>query len=231
MASGEEQRRWDLMRRIALARKDELQNEVAVGDIAAADWVDAAVRLSGRSFGDGRQVCALESVEGCGAPNTCPQRCGDAYWLAHSRHVAQLMAAIAGVVGAPVEVWRTVGLAHDADYVRFPHHVPEVDAHQAHPFTVLDELAAVGTPPSVRLAILQHAAHVGLCPSSALAAALIVADEHSTMTALGMTPHYGEYQHHPVCRVLQPAPHHVDGYRRSNMQQRSADALSVLLAR
>lgn len=140
------------------------------------------------------------------------------------------MGAIATTIGMPPDLWSLVGFIHDADYVEAPHHVEEVGLDTAHPFTLLDELAGLGAPASVQLAVLEHAAHTELAPSTQLSAALILVDEHSTMTAYGYQPHYGPYASTPVVAALSPAPSSVSGYHRPDMAERALAALRVLVA-
>lgn len=219
--------RWDRMRRIAEERASALR--LSFAQEGRADWIGSVTDLALGSFAAPGRVCDFDSEPCCGEPSACTGRSGQRYWQAHADHVAEMMAAMSEVFRGDRSEWHVTGLVHDADYVAHPHHVASIPAEAAHPFALLDALTSAGAPARVQLAVLEHAAHTGLRPSSTMSAALILADEHSTMTAFGMSPEYDGRLTVELAEALTPAPHRVEGYCRGDMEARALMAIERLL--
>jgi len=93
----------------------------------------------------------------------------------HCRCVETAMGAYARKFGEDEELWRVVGLLHDADYERHP----DMDASDGHPRTIMAELERRGEDPVVIRAIGSHAHFLGLPRETRLEHALFAVDELS----------------------------------------------------
>lgn len=226
------EQRWQILRAVAEEEARSLQAEIERGDASSPGWERDADRWAANVLARDVHVCDQSTVPDCGHPD--PEhdgsRCSTAYWRKHSVHVADSLQRLARELGEDPVLWALVGRLHDADYPAHPHHAPEVSPTDGHPMTLLRELERVGAPASVRLAVLEHAAHTDLEPSSQLSAALILADEHSTTTAYGGSLDLDEAGARRLVALLAPAPHRLtDGYFRGDMSVRAAMAARVLV--
>ena len=156
-------------------------------------------------------------------PADCPKRCTATYWRVHSEDVARNMSALADVTGGNVELWRATGLVHDLDYLDGPHHDASVGSDVAHPLGIVRRFLAHGCVPELTLAVLEHSPHLGLEPRTPLSCALVLCDEHATMTAYGLVPDLGD-EFAALTSVLRPARSRIGGYVRDDMQQRARAA-------
>lgn len=88
----------------------------------------------------------------------------------HAYAVEAAMRAHALRVGGDGDAFGLVGLLHDFDYERYP-------SLEDHPFRGCEALAAKGYPEWFRRAILAHAPHTGVAPSTDLERCLFASDE------------------------------------------------------
>lgn len=177
-----------------------------------------------------RFVCQYqEHEEPCNwEPATCGRRCSTAYWRKHCGEVSSMLEALAGRLGEPVELWRTAGLLHDLDYVRYPHHDAAIASDKAHPVGISTRLFEKGAPPILILALLSHAPHLQLRPESALGWAVLACDEQATMSGFGMTPHYHGSIDPRLTECLIPASGVLQGFHRNDMEGRANLAMLEL---
>jgi hypothetical protein len=96
------------------------------------------------------------------------------------------------------------------------------------------ELHAYGAAPAVVLAVLAHAPHLRLWPSSPLAWALLASDEHATMTAYAklnpaMEPVYPAHLSELTSLLRSASSTIRGGYSRKDMQSRANLGLQKLL--
>lgn len=179
----------------------------------------------------GRFHCLQQSDKrypSCGGPHDCHQRCSAEYWRSHSHHVAEMMCQLARVLGQDERLWYVTGLLHDIDYLKYPHHEDTVCSRDAHPLSISYHLNDIGAPPAMVLAILAHAPHMGLKPTSLLSLALVACDEHSTMSGAGWQPDYPKDIAQPLKKCLSPGPSKIQGYVRPDMMARATYALRGL---
>lgn len=110
------------------------------------------------------------------------------YWRDHGRATGALMRHMAWQWGGDPELYYRVGCVHDLDYLRFPHDAPQAGSETecAHPVPLARAMRDMGVDPAVTLAVLEHAAYLGLYkkPSSRLSAALSAAEDLATIAAL-----------------------------------------------
>ena len=107
------------------------------------------------------------------------------YWQDHARVTGALMEKFARQIGEDENLYRIVGVIHDADYIKFPH--DEAGASGArHPVPLCQFLWNNGVSASVCLAILEHAPYLGLndVPSSRLSAALSACEDLATLCSI-----------------------------------------------
>jgi predicted hydrolase (HD superfamily) len=179
-------------------------------------------------------VCQDKNSGECPGPEACGRRCTTAYWRAHGYDVAHNMAALARDLAEDDRLWYVVGRIHDVDYPKSPHHDAAVSSDDSHPMALARSLHASGAALAAVLAILTHAPHLRLRPSSPLAWALLACDEHATMTAYAranpaMEPAYPA-QLASMTSLLQPATSTIrGGYRREDMQARANLGFQKLL--
>lgn len=163
---------------------------------------------------------------GCPGPENCGRRCTADYWLGHGENVAESMGALAGSLGQDSRMWIVVGRIHDIDYPKYPHHDAAIDSEVAHPVGLASQLRELGAAPAVILAVLSHAPHLRLRPSSPLAWALVACDEHATMMGYALddiarSPVYRP-DLSPLASVLKPASSSIEGgFSRRDMCDRA----------
>lgn len=131
----------------------------------------------------GAFVCRNQS-QGCD-PSSCNNRCNAAYWLSHCDVVASLMRNLAEVLDDDPDLYQAAGKVHDLDYVKAPHDLGCEEISKAHPVPLVKDLMAMGAPPLLSLAVLEHAPHLNLAPSSPLSEALIACDDAATLASTG----------------------------------------------
>ena len=107
------------------------------------------------------------------------------YWRDHCFAVGQMMRLLAKALGQDEQLWRATGIVHDLDFIMYPNFDDSVSPDKAHPTAICTELIAMKLPPVAVLAILEHSPHLKQPASSPLSHALILCDEHATMTGAG----------------------------------------------
>lgn len=162
----------------------------------------------------GEDPCNLEA-------HACNRRCSATYWREHSEKVADMMVSIGSLLNQPLRLWKTAGLLHDLDYVKYPHHDERVSSEKSHPMGVCNFLSDRGAPPVLILGILSHAPHLCFRPESALGWALLACDEHSTMKGFNIEPAYKESVDKRLIRCLVPASQLLTGFHRNDMEGRA----------
>lgn len=165
------------------------------------------------------------------SPGTCGNRCSGSYWLAHGEDVASNMKMVAEFLGPSEtpEWYAAAGLVHDIDYLAFPHHNALVDSSAAHPMTVVAVLMKLQCDPNFCLAILEHAPHTGLRPTSALSHALVASDEYSTITGSGQSPRFSDLIPADLADCfIRPSTVKIKGFVRPDVQERLNQSLAAL---
>jgi predicted hydrolase (HD superfamily) len=149
------------------------------------------------------------------------------YWREHCQTVARMMEGLGVLFGQEKRLWRTAGLVHDLDFLIGPHFDDEIDPGQAHPTAISAELLEMGVAPVLVLAILEHSPHLRLAPTSPLSHALILCDEHATMTSAGQRPDYGPDAVPAIVNCLTDGKP-IAGFTRPDMQDRASRAMAAL---
>lgn len=188
-----------------------LPNDAEINEIRD-QWLPAHAFIC--QYKENETPCDLEA-------DKCERRCSAIYWREHSNDVAQMMVSIAGLLHQPPHLWKTAGLLHDLDYVKYPHHDKRISSARSHPMGVSNFLYQMGAPPVLILAILSHAPHLCLRPESALGWALMACDEHSTMTGFMEDPAYDSAIDARLTDCLIPKVKFLRGFHRSDMQIRA----------
>jgi hypothetical protein len=122
----------------------------------------------------------------CSSQETCRRRCSARYWRKHCEVVGNLMKDFAKALGLDERLFYVTGAVHDLDYVIAPHDHPDAVLARSHPIPIARELIAMDFPPLVSLAVLEHAPHLQLEPSSQLTHALIACGDAVTFAAANM---------------------------------------------
>lgn len=153
-----------------------------------------------------------EGLKNCRVPEHCPAgtcigRCSAEYWSNHDRVVASLMRRFAIELGEDPWLYYVTGAVHDLDYVRFPHDKPGSDPAYSHPIPITRELLRIGAPPLMSLAVLEHAPHLNLPPSSPLTHALIACGDSTTFAAAGAEIAWPHDLSSTFVEILNTAPH------------------------
>jgi putative nucleotidyltransferase with HDIG domain len=168
-------------------------------------------------------------ADGCTWDDLTRHRKTSDYWRDHCWTVAEMMARLAKALSQDDRLWRTAGLVHDLDFLAGPHFNDTIDPEKAHPTAIAVELLEMGLPLVVVLAILEHSPHLNLPSTSPLSHALILCDEHATMTSAGETPDYGPEAPASILACLVNGKP-IKGYTRDDMQARASQALVPLSA-
>lgn len=127
----------------------------------------------------------------CRAPDQCSfgacvGRCSASYWRNHDQVVATLMSKFAKVLGQDSWLYYVTGAVHDLDYVVAPHDRTSAELLKSHPLPITQELIRMNFPPLVCLAVLEHAPHLKLVPSSSLTHALVACGDSVTLAAANL---------------------------------------------
>jgi len=176
----------------------------------------------------GLYTCLDPRSEDCTRSEDCLKRCSWKYWQEHSFEVAHLMKSLAKVLNEDEEKWELAGLVHDFDYLHHPHHIDTVESAHAHPVEICRWLFEKRVSYDVCLAVLEHAPHLRLTPSSKLSYGLIACDEFSTMIGSNYSPRFSEPIDPAIARVFNskvPRSKFV-GFKRNDMESRFQNALN-----
>jgi len=218
--------RWGAAERLVSAIATEIRNGRDPWDDRWTPTDSQVDAMIDEWLAPGTVVCQDRHSGQCPGPDRCGRRCTVGYWRVHGEDVANNMAALARDLGEDERTWFVVGRIHDIDYPRCPHHESEVSSEDSHPIALARELQTLGAAPAVVLAVLAHAPHLRLRPSSPMAWALLACDEHATMTAYAkanpsMEPVYPEHLR-SMTSLLRPASSTIlGGYSRKDMQARA----------
>ena len=149
------------------------------------------------------------------------------YWRKHCQTVGFMMNRLARLLKQDEHLWRVTGLVHDYDFLTWPHYDEKTAPDKAHPTALSTELLEMGFPLVLVLAVLEHSPHLQQPPSSPLSHALILCDEHATMTGAGQIPVYDD-EADEIIACLERGQK-ITGYWRDDMQTRAQRAITPLV--
>lgn len=147
----------------------------------------------------------------CRAPEQCSLgacvgRCSAGYWRNHDQVVATLMSKFAKVLGQDPWLYYVTGAVHDLDYVVAPHDRASAEMPKSHPLPITLELIRMNFPPLVCLAVLEHAPHLNLAPSSFLTHALVACGDSVTLAAANLNIRWPSDVPRTLVEILNTAP-------------------------
>jgi len=187
-------------------------------------------RLREKWLPQGLAICRNQD-EGC-EPSSCNNRCASEYWLGHSEVVAALMRRMAELAGDDPKLYESTGLVHDLDYLRAPHDLGNRDVSAVHPLPLVRDLMALGAPPILSLAVLEHSPHLNLAPSSPLSEALIACDDAATLASVDFEAMRRADLPPEIKEILiAKPPGRVAGKYRNGMARRMLRAFAALKTR
>lgn len=134
------------------------------------------------------------------------QRCSAEYWRNHNLVVGSLMSKFAELLGEDPWLYYVTGAVHDLDYVKFPHDRFHVDPANVHPLPITQELLKMNVSPLICLAVLEHAPHLNLIPSTNLTHALIACGDAVTFAAANVELKWANDLPSKLVQVLKTAP-------------------------
>jgi hypothetical protein len=152
-----------------------------------------------------QDLTTCRAPEQC-ALGACVGRCSAAYWRNHSEIVATLMSRFAKVLGEDPWLYYVTGAVHDLDYVVAPHDRTGADLTKSHPLPITLELIRMDFPPQLCLAVLEHAPHLNLCPSSSLTHALVACGDSVTFAAADLEISWPSDLPRTLVEILNTAP-------------------------
>ena len=217
----------------ALHLAGRIQEQLANGRDPLDGWIpsiEECAELTEFWLPEDRFACQYqEGEEPCNWEHqSCGRRCSAVYWRKHCQDVADMMVALARVLGEPEDLWRATGLLHDLDYVRYPHHDHAISPDRSHPVGISSQLFEKGAPPIMILALLSHAPHLQLRPETALGWAVLGCDEHATMSGFGITPHYHKSIDPRITQCMTAPTGVLHGFHRNDMEGRANLAMLEL---
>jgi predicted hydrolase (HD superfamily) len=114
----------------------------------------------------------------------CESRCKKDYWVDHGELTRKYMEHLAVKVNKDMKLYGQVGYVHDIDYLKYPH--DNKSSIDIHPFPLVKYLMNNNIHPYIGLAILEHAAYLGLykSPTSRLSAALSACEDLATLVSI-----------------------------------------------
>lgn len=166
---------------------------------------------SGEAVSDLFEKWLPEDLLTCRTPGkcllgVCVGRCSAGYWRNHDRVVAILMSRFANVLGEDPWLYYVTGAVHDLDYVVAPHDQTGADLTKAHPIPITLELMRMDFPPELCLAVLEHAPHLNLSPSSPLTHALVACGDSVTLATANLEIPWPPDLPRTLVEILNTAP-------------------------
>lgn len=196
-----------IMKSLQQKLKEAISNKI--GHVPNKQTIDA---LFNRWLPDGLYSC--RSLE-----KDCDhhrRRCSAEYWRNHSMGVGSLMSKFAEHLGEDPWLYYVTGAVHDLDYVKFPHDRQGIDWAKSHPLPIALELIEMDVSPLICLAVLEHAPHLNLTPSSNLSYSLIACGDAVTFAAANAEINWTNDLPEKLVGVLKTAP-------RGNLQDNSVN--------